>query len=123
MLAIDPNSRCIFTSRDQRRCSMPRASADSPFCAHHLRRWLKQQDFDPPRPRPLAAPGMLDHPWAVRRTLKQVFRETLDGHISPEVAHTAVVLGRLLLITTRRSPKRRPAKARKQREGPRAKAS
>ena len=120
MLAINPNSRCIFTSRDQRRCSMPRASDDSPFCAHHLRRWLKLQSFDPPSPRPLAAPGTLDNPWAVRRSLKQVVRDVVDGRLSPEAGRAAVDLARLLLIHTRRTPKRRTAKASRLKEVQRA---
>lgn len=116
----EQDHRCAFTTRDNRRCTMPRSCADPPLCLPHLRQWLKQHDIDPPKPRPLAAPGTLDNPWAVRRSLKQIVREALDGRLSPDAAHAAASLARLLLIHTRRAPRRRIARPQRQREVRRA---
>jgi hypothetical protein len=85
-------------------------AAGATLCLHHLRQWLKRQDIDPPKLRPLAVPGTLDNPWAVRRSLRQVVRDVVDGRLSPEAARAAVGLARLLLIHTRRKPKRRTRK-------------
>jgi hypothetical protein len=118
----NPDSRCTFTSRDNRRCTMLRA-AGATLCVHHLHQWLKQNDVDPPKPRPLAAPGTLDNPWAVRRSLKQIVREVVDGRLSPAAGRAAIGLARLLLIHTRRTRKRPISKARRQKEVRRATAS
>lgn len=102
------DSRCTFTYRDARRCRMLRAP-DSHLCVFHHRQRLKQQGVDPPRFPFLGAPGTLDNPRAVRRTIKQVVREVLDGRLTPEEATVLAKLARLLLIHTRRPPKRRGA--------------
>jgi hypothetical protein len=95
-------------------------AAGATLCLHHLRQWLKRNDVDPPKPRLLAAPGTLDNPWAVRRSLKQIVREVVDGRLSPAAGRAAVGLARLLLIRTRRTRKRRRSRARRQQEARRA---
>lgn len=87
---------------------MLRSEMHTGFCLHHLRRWLRQNDVEPRKPRPLAAPGTLDNPWAVRRALKRVAQELAEGKIAPEQARAVASIGRLLLISTRRPAKRRP---------------
>lgn len=100
--------RCTFTYRDGRRCRMLRADGHQlGFCPYHIQQWLKQNDVEPPRNRSISAPGALDNPWAVRRSLKLVVRELAEGRFTPDQARALTSLGRLLLISTRRRPKRR----------------
>lgn len=100
--------RCTFTYRDGRRCRMLRTTTGEPaFCPYHIQRWLKQNDIQPPRTRSISTPGAFDNPWAVRRSLKQVVRELAEGRFTPDQAKQLVRLGRLLLISTRRPPRRR----------------
>ena len=104
--------RCTFTYRDGRRCRMLRADHNQlGFCPYHIERWLKQNHIEPPRRHSLYIPGAFDNPWAVRRSLKQVAHEVADGRVTPAQAKQLVRLGRLLLISTRRRPKRRTTKA------------
>jgi len=111
--------RCAFRYRDGRRCTMLLCREHHELCLHHYRRWLKEQDVAPPR-LPIVGAGQLDNPWAVRRSLKHVVRELVDGRMTPEQADVLSKLGRLLLISTRRPRKRRPRRADKRGVGRRA---
>jgi len=63
----------------------------------------------PPELPPLVAPGALDNPWAVRRSLKRIFGEAASGRMDPLTARVLAHLGRLPLFSTRRPRRKRRA--------------
>ena len=101
-----PDTRCTFTFRDARRCTMLRSSAGSLLCLHHTRQAAKEHGKLPPPLEPYIAPGELDNPWAVRRAIKRVLALALEGKFSPQQARVLTNLARLLLVSTRRPRKR-----------------
>lgn len=104
--------RCSFQFRDGRRCRMLLCREHPGLCLHHYRRWLKEQGRKPRR-RLLVGAGQLDNSQAVRRSLKHIMRELVEGHMTPEQAHALSKLGRLLLFSSRRARKPRPRPAHK----------
>jgi hypothetical protein len=96
------DSRCGFRTRDGRRCRMLRWEQHDCLCLHHLRQQCIAEGRLPPEPPALGHPGALDHPWAVRRTLKRIYAAALNGRIEPRTAEVLGYLARMLLIRTRR---------------------
>jgi len=83
------------------------------LCVHHIRVRARDAGEIPPALRPLLAPGELDNPWAVRRTIKRLLALYLEGKFTPEQARSLTAMARLLLVSTRRPRKRgRPAQPR-----------
>ena len=113
------HNRCTHRQRNGHRCTMLLCREHPELCHFHYCRWLKEQDKRPPR-LSLVGAGQLDNPQAVRRSLKHVARELVEGHMTPEQAHVLSKLGRLLLFSTRTTRKRRSRPAHKSGVGRRA---
>jgi len=95
-------TRCAFTTRDGRRCRMPRWPEHDSLCLPHARQQFIAEGRLPPEPPALGHPGALDHPWAVRRTLKRLYVAALAGRIEPRTAEVLGYLARMLLVHTLR---------------------
>lgn len=103
-----PDTRCTFTFRDGRRCTMLRTGTRSTICLYHMRKVGKDQGKLSPALEPYIAPGELDNPWAVRRAIKRILALAMGGKLSPQQARVLTNLARLLLSSTRRP--RKPAR-------------
>lgn len=100
-----PNERCTKVFRGGRRCRMLRSPHHPALCMLHARQAEEEADASD---RPVIAPGReLDTRWAVRRALRDLYREVARGRISPNQANVLASLARLLLIRTRRTPRKR----------------
>ena len=104
------DARCSFTFRDGRRCRMLRSEEHPTLCPYHARLEAREVGRLPVELPPLVAVCRLDNPRAVRRTLKRVFGEVVTGRIDPKQAHALAHIGQLLLVSTRRSPKKQKAR-------------
>jgi hypothetical protein len=105
------DERCSFTFRDGRRCRMLRAPEHPTLCLHHARMEALKAGLLPAERPDLVAVCRLDNPWAVRRTLKRIFGEVAAGRVDPDQAHAMAHLGHLLLVRTRRTPRKRASRA------------
>ena len=97
------SNRCAIAFRDGRRCRMLRSPDHPTLCLPHARRELLENALLPPAPPVLVAPGALDNPWAVRRSLKRIFEDLAASRLEPRQASVMVYLARVLLTHTRRA--------------------
>ena len=94
-----PDTRCTFTFRDARRCTMLRGPGCDDYCPHHFRAMLKAEGLLVPKVEGVALANQLDSPRAIRRAIKRVLRAFENAHITDRQARILAQLLRLLLAT------------------------
>jgi len=106
MKAQNDESRCSFTYRDGRRCRMLISREHPSLCVFHYEQQRKAEGVATRPRRLLTTAGALDNRRAIRRSLKRVVRDLVDGRLSSNQARVLAELGRLLLVYTHPAGKR-----------------